>query len=86
MYQPLIALLILLLFLLGLAFLGVSLLGLQAIVRGRVVRKQGLGLEVVSGPEAIRAGLLLILLGLAMAAPWLIFGTWGLAKLMHGGL
>jgi hypothetical protein len=86
MYQPLLALLVLLTFLLGLAFVGVSLLGIQAIVRGRFVRNQGRRSEVLVGPEAVKAGLVLILLGLASATPWLIFGTMGLAKLIHGGL
>jgi hypothetical protein len=86
MYQPLLALLVLLMFLLGIACAGVTLLGILAIVLGRFVRKHGLRSEVLSGPEAIKAGLVLIPLGLAMATPWLIFGTWFLVKLMHGGL
>ena len=86
MYQALLALLVLLTLLLGLALAGVSLVGILAIVRGRFVRGQGLETAVLSGPEAVKAGAVLILCGLLTATPFLVLGVWLLLALLRGGL
>ncbi len=86
MYPALFASLVVLTCLLGLACAGVSLLGVLAITRRCFIRGRGLRAVVLSGPEAVKAGAILIPAGLVLATPFLAFGVWGIIVLLGGRL
>jgi hypothetical protein len=86
MDPALLASFVVLTWLLGLAGAGVSLLGVLAITHRRFVRGRGLRAVVLTGPEAVKAGAVLIPSGLVLATPFLAFGVWGVIALLRGGL